>query len=487
MAPDDDQFMRDTDALAWNMEQDPGLRSTIVAVAWLSAPPDGAVLAARLERATRLAPKFRQRPVRTPAGLANPQWVDCDFDLSLHLRRFTAPEPRTDRTVLEFARLEAMTGFDTSRPLWSFTLLDGLEGDRAALVMKVHHSLTDGVGGMQLAMLLFDTTADPAPVDDVPVPATSPAPSGIGLARGALGHLVGRTLGAARTGLTHALPMARESVHHPVRTTLDVVATVSSLGRFVRPMSDTLSPIMTGRSLDRHLDLLQVDLADLKRAGASVGGTVNDAFVAAVTGGLRRYHEQHGAPVGELRVTMPISLRREGDPEGGNRITLERFAVPVGESDPGARVRTTGWRCRAARYEEALPLSDAVAGLLNLLPSGVIGSMLKHVDVLASDVPGAPVPIYLAGAPVTGYFAFGPTTGAALNVTLLSYQGTCCVGCTIDTAAVPDADKLMGCLRDGFDEVLGLAGEHRRAWSPLDGDRSPHGARGPAPSPCVLC
>ena len=84
---------------------------------------------------------------------------------------------------------------------------------------------------------------------------------------------------------------------------------------------------------------------------------------------------------------MPISLRHEGDPTGGNRITLERFALPVGESDPGVRVRMTGWQCRAARYEEALPLSDAVAGILNLLPSGVIGSMLKHVDFLASNVP----------------------------------------------------------------------------------------------------
>jgi hypothetical protein len=238
----------------------------------------------------------------------------------------------------------------------------------------------------------------------------------------------------------------------------------------VAPVSGTLSPIMTRRSLDRHLDLVEVDLADLKRAGAVVGGTLNDAFIASITGGLRRYHELHGAPVDELRVTMPISLRQEGDAEGGNRITLERFVVPVGETDAGARVRLTGWRCRAARHEEALPLSDTVAGLLNLLPAGVIGSMLKHVDFLASDVPGVPVPIFLAGAPVTGYYAFGPTTGAAVNVTLVSYRGTCCIGCTIDTAAVPDPEKLMACLRDGFDEVLALGGDHHPVTSMLAAD-----------------
>jgi diacylglycerol O-acyltransferase len=264
----------------------------------------------------------------------------------------------------------------------------------------------------------------------------------------------------ARTGFGDVVPVARSVVRHPLRSVLDVLATTSSLGRFVAPVSDTLSPIMTRRSLDRYLDLFEVDQADLKRAGGAVGGTLNDAFVAAITGGMRRYHELHAAPVAELRVTMPISLRREGDPEGGNRITLERFTVPVSEADPGARVRMTGWRCRAARYEEALPLSDAVAGVLNLLPSGVIGSMLKHVDFLASNVPGVQLPIYLAGAPVSGYYAFGPTTGAAVNVTMVTYQGTCCIGCTVDTAAVPDPDKLTACLRDGFDEVLALGGDH---------------------------
>ncbi len=459
--------MSDPDALAWNMEHDPGLRSTIVVVVWLEGSPDVDVVMARLERATRLAPRFRQRPVASPGNLSTPQWVDCEFDLSMHLHRIGAPAPRTPTTVIEFARREAMTGFDPSRPLWSFTLIEGLQDDRAALVMKVHHSLTDGVGGMQLAMLVFESTRESAPVEEVPIPTTGSAPSGVGLAGSAIGHNLGRVIGGVRTGISDVVPVASSLVHHPIRSMLDVVATAISLGRFVAPVSDTLSPIMTRRSLNRYLDLFEVDQADLKRAGAAVDGTLNDAFVSAVSGGLRRYHELHNAPVSELRVTMPISLRHEDDPEGGNRITLERFTVPVAEADPAARVQMTGWRCRAARYEEALPLSDAVAGLLNLLPSGVIGSMLKHVDFVASNVPGMRFPIYLAGVSVTGYYAFGPTTGAAVNVTLMTYQGTCCVGCTIDTAAVPDPDRLTNCLREGFDEVLGLGGDHNPVTSLL--------------------
>ena len=113
-----DLFMRDTDAFSWYLEKDPGLRSTIIAVTWLDRSPDFEALSARLDRATRLAPRFRQRPVDPPGRLANPRWTDTDFDLSLHLRRIDAPSPHTPDTVLDFARHEAMTGFDRSRPLW---------------------------------------------------------------------------------------------------------------------------------------------------------------------------------------------------------------------------------------------------------------------------------------------------------------------------------------------------------------------------------
>ena len=165
---------------------------------------------------------------------------------------------------------------------------------------------------------------------------------------------------------------------------------------------------------------------------------------------------------------MPISIRKEGDPAASNRITLARFSVPVGTADPAERVRLTGRRCRAARHERALPLSNSIAGTLNLLPSAVVGSMLKHIDLLASNVPGMTTQLYLGGAPVSGYYAFGPTTGSAVNVTLFTYCGTCCVGITIDAAAVPDCDVLMECLREGFQEVLELASDSRPVGAPLD-------------------
>ena len=468
MSEEAEEFMRGTDAFAWHLEKDPALHSTVVSITWLDRTPDFGVLAARLEAATHKARRFRQRPVEPPARLAPPRWVDVDFDISLHLHQFDSPLPHTSATVIDFARLQTMRAFDLSRPLWEFTLIGHLSGDRAALVMKLHHSLTDGIGGMQLARLLFDVGEEPGPVDHDPeATEPHPAPGTVGLIRESLAYDWSRTFDTIRRGLVTTVPLATRIARHPSGSASDALATVRSIGRFVAPVPDTLSPIMTERSLDRHLDMIAVDLDDLKRAAGSVGGSLNDGFIASVTAGLHRYHERHGAPVEELRMTLPISVRKEDDPAGGNRITLERFKVPMAVLDAGERVRLMGQRCRLARDDRAQPLSNAIAGVLALLPTSVIGSMLKHIDFIASNVPGADIPIFLAGAPVSGHYVFGPTTGTAVNATLLSYDGTCCIGLTIDTAAVPDPAVLVECIGEGFEAVLELAGEHRPVEVPL--------------------
>jgi hypothetical protein len=182
--------------------------------------------------------------------------------------------------------------------------------------------------------------------------------------------------------------------------------------------------------------------------------------MAAVTGGLRRYHERHATPVENLRVTLPISIRKPKDPMGGNRITLIRFAVPVAERDPATRIRELDRLCRAARHERSLHFTDAIAATLNVLPQQVVAGMLKHIDFVASNVPGFTTPAYLVGSRVAGIVSFGPTTGTAANFTLVSHDGTCCVGVNIDTAAVADPEVLVECVREGFDEVLSLAGDH---------------------------
>jgi WS/DGAT/MGAT family acyltransferase len=465
----DSEFMRASDAFSWYQEADPALRSTIVGVAWLDQPPVWPVLRARMDAATRLIPRFRQRVEELPARLAPPRWViDEGFDLSWHLRKVAAPQPRTAASALELARMDAMTGFDRARPLWVFTLVEGLAGDRAALIMKVHHSLTDGQGAVKLTPFVFDRQRTPrARTRTVPPPTAARR----GLAVAGLAHNVNRAIRVARRGILGAVPAGLHVLRDPLGSIRAVVDTVASIGATVAPVREPLSPVMRGRGLGRQLELVTVDLADLKRAATAGGATVNDAFLAGITGGMRRYHQLHGARADQLRVTMPISIRTETDSWASNRITLMRFTLPVAEPDPVTRMRQIDHRARQVRQARSLGFTDAIAGGLDLLPPAAAGSLLKKVDFLASDVIGMPNAIYLAGAKVTGYAAFGPTMGCSANLTMMSYDGACHIGITLDSAAVPDAEDFVECLRAGFEEVAALAGQHGGVRVPIrDGE-----------------
>jgi WS/DGAT/MGAT family acyltransferase len=454
--------VRQTDAFTLSLERDPLLRSTIVAVAVFEKSPDWDVLVDRVDRATRLNPTFRDKLVATPLGLAPPRWeVDPDFDLGFHLRRIEAPAPRTLATVLEHGRNAGMTAFDPERPRWEFTLVEGLTGGRAALVMKVHHALTDGIGGVQIAAQVVDLEPEPADLGPMPEAPVAEARGGLleGL-RDAVGYDLAHAAAMVRTR-AGALPhdVARVA-RDPVGAARDVVRTGLALARFVRPITTTRSPVMSNRRLQWHYETIDVPMAGLRAAGKAADGTINDAFIGAVTGGLRRYHAEHAATVDTLRLTMPISIRQADDPEGGNRVTLVRFDVPVGVEDPRERMREIDDRAAALRADPAIPWSEAVAGVLNLLPVTITAGMLKHVDFLASNVPGMTETIYVGGAPVTAFYAFGPTLGSAANITLMSYKDTCHIGVNTDAGAVPDPELFMACLREGFAEVVDVTGSH---------------------------
>lgn len=450
------------DAFARAMEADPLLRSTIVAVTRYDRVPDWVRLLDRVERATRLAPTFRSRLLGTPLGLATPRWTLApDFDLSWHVRRVAVPAPGTFDAVLHLARQIGMQAFDPARPMWEFTLVEGLDDGGAALILKVHHSMTDGIGGIQLAAHVVDLEEDPdasslGPIP--PLPRSTPVPFGeIGRLVEAVAWDVAQLVRGTRD-VARSIPTAvSTTVRDPMSTVRSVSEVAASVVRFVRPIGETLSPVMRERRLLWNYETLEVPLDGLRAAGAAAGGTVNDAFLAGITGGLRRYHELHDAPVDELRLTMPISIRGADDPEGGNHVTLVRFAVPVSVEDPMERMRRIDEICGQQRREAAIPFSNTIAGVLNLLPSPVLGGMLKHVDFLASNVPGIDVPVYLAGAKLTAFYAFGPTLGSAANITLMSYDGTCYLGINTDAGAVPDPERFVECLREGFDEVLGVA------------------------------
>jgi diacylglycerol O-acyltransferase len=451
-------FMRNTDAFTWAMESDPRLRSTVVTVIVLDKSPDWDEVRNRFDLISRTLPMFRQRVVQSPPP-APPRWEPCpDFDLDFHMRRVTAARPGTLDTVLEIARLAQMDDFDRARPMWKATLVDGLTDGGAAVVCAFHHALTDGVGGVQIGMTLFDLEA--LPRQHNPMPAQSQAPEFSWFSD--VEDILRYDAGLARKALTAAVRSTPSAVYHGMRRPVAAVgtaaATAASVYRTIRPVNRTGSPLMKRRSLVRRLGVHDVPMQQLREAAHRGGGALNDAFIAGVTGGLRRYHEKHGIELGDLHLTMPISLRTDSDEMGGNRITLMRFDVPAGVVDPAERIAEIHRRAGNVRGERSLPYTQLIAGALNLMPRWYIGSILRHVDFVASDVPGIPMPVFLGGAGVLAQYAFGPTIGAALNITLLSYVDVCSFGINVDTGAIPDYDAFHACLVGGFDEVLALAG-----------------------------
>ena len=463
-----DRFMEPTDAWIWYLEQDPLLRFTVTAVTVLDRAPDWDRLVDRFEKATRVAPHFRDRVVSTPFRLAPPRWVtDQDFDLGYHLRRMRAPEPGTLESVLEIARTTAMAGLDRSRPLWEATLVEGVDGDGAALIIKAHHSLTDGVGGMQLALVLFDLEPDADPTDwpEAPTPERLTSAE---LARQAAVHHARRAAGlGARTAAT-ALPTLGRLARDPVATTRGWLRSGGSIARMVRPVGETLSPVMADRGLSWRFRVLDVPFPDLRDAAKATGTTLNDAFLAGITGGMRRYHEQLGHPVAELRVSMPISTRKDGDPVGGNRVAIVRYPVPVDIADPEARLHALHDAASRARNEPAVPHTDAILEVVSPVTPLAVRAMAVHMDFGASNVPGPPFPVHLAGAEALRFYPFGPTGGSAVNITLLSYRGTCCIGVNMDTAAITDGDRFLDCLTEGFAEVLAV-GDGEQQVTPARG------------------
>jgi WS/DGAT/MGAT family acyltransferase len=460
-----DEWMSDADAALWHAERDPRLRSTIALVCELDRLPDRARFDESIAYTLGQIPRLRQRVAEDVLGLAPPRWEDDPhFDPRFHVRFATLGGQGSLRALLDMAEPIAMQAFDKDRPLWELYLVDGLAGGRAGMILKLHHAVSDGMGLVRMTSALVERTRerDPRKAEASADLGRASARSESERLRDAARHRGERQRSSAQRLGRALLGGVAELLRDP-RTALEGAReTLESIGRSLRPVSEPMSPIMRERGMALRLSGFHVPLPDLKRAGEALGGTLNDAFVTAVAGGLRLYHEKRGAPVDELRMTMPINLR-EGDKakKAGNQFAPARFLVPIGITDPGERLREIQSRVREQRGERALPFIDDIMGVINTLPKqaslALLGSMLKAIDFVTSNVPGPRFPVYLAGAKIERMFPFGPPAGAAVNVTLYSYDGVCQIGVNCDRAAVPDAELLTECLEGGFAELMDAA------------------------------
>ena len=447
----------------WYLDKEPALRSTFSNLTILDRPPDIARLRARLAKAVQLVPRLRQRVVSPPVRLAPPEWADDPgFDLDYHVRRLAVAAPGTDRQLFDLAALLGEDPLDRARPLWQFTVIEGLRGGRAALFQKMHHTFTDGEGGMRLSLMFLDIEPDADEAARSDALGDDPEPEGpsgpLDVLRDTIVHRAQRRVRRSRQLVTTAAGAAT----HPMRIPALAEGAVGGARSLVRQALITeaaRSPVWTGRSLRRRLDVLSVPLDEAKRAAKAMGGTVNDLFVAGVAGGAGAYHRAKGAPVDELRMAMPVSTRKEGA-TGQNAFTPTRVLVPAGEADPMARFEEVRRRLGSTKSEPAVGLAEDLAGVLGLLPTSVLVRFAQQqaqtVDFATSNVRGSPVELYIAGAQILANYAMGPTAGTAFNVTLLSYRGSLDMGVHIDTAAVDDPDLLVRCLENAFAELLDL-------------------------------
>jgi diacylglycerol O-acyltransferase / wax synthase len=454
------------DYLLYRGESEPTTRSAFLNVEILDRQADWARLHEALDRASRVVVRMRQKVVIPPIPITSPRWIiDPDFDLDYHLRRVALPAPGTLRQLLDLAEVMLQSPLDTSRALWEALYVEGLESGRAALLMKLSHAITDGLGGIALFEQIYDTEREPGPRPLPPLPIPRDM-SGDDLLRSSLEHLPETAVSASAKLLGGVARTAGRLIRRPAPVVAGAIGFAGSALRVLGGLPAAPSPLLRRRSLVSRTHVLEVPLPDLRGAAKAVGGSVNDAYLAALCGGLGRYHEELGVPVGALPLALPVSLRTGDDPASGNRFAGVTIAAPMGEPDPAERMRLIREQVLTRRGEPAIDVMGRLAPVLSLLPDAVlqpIAARITSADIQASNVPGYAQDTFLAGAKVERQYGMGPLPGVAMMAVLVSRAGVCTLTARYDTASFTEPEQLEKCLQLGLDEVVELGRPRARS------------------------
>lgn len=458
-----ERHMSDVEAMMWNVDKDPFLSSTFGSLTIFDRAPDAVRLANRLRFTVHRVPRLRQRVAPVFGRLAPPVWQDDpEFDLDFHLRRVALPSPGTLRQLFDLATSIVADPFDRTRPLWEFVVVEGLEGGRAAMVQKMHHTITDGEGGIRMSEQFVDIerfAVDP-PVPDEPLADRQPTGSVLDAAIDAVGHGVRRGAGIAGRVLSGGAASLRRPERIP-RLGVEAVDLGRSAVRQLTITDHAHSPLWSTRTLQRRLDVLDVPFDEARRASKALEGSLNDFFVTGVAGAAGDYHRRLGAPVDSLRMAMPVSTRSDRS-AGGNAFVPTRVLVPTGPLAAPERFALVHDALSRTKGERVIGAVGAMAGVVNLLPTSVVVRMARQqvetVDFTTSNVRAAPFDLFIAGAHILANYPLGPLGGTACNVTMMSYRDQLNMGVHTDAGAVSEPDLLRECLVDGFAELLACGG-----------------------------
>jgi diacylglycerol O-acyltransferase / wax synthase len=394
----------------------------------------------------QLVPRLRQLVLCPRVGQGLPLWVDDPgFDLANHVRAVQVSAPGGQQELLGLCDQLCLRLLDRARPLWELWLVTGLAEGRVGLVLKLHHSLADGLAAVQLAGILLDSTADaPSPVAPWQ---PRPAPSGSALLAD---NLAGRSaaLAGALMRLGHPGGLAAQA------RVLAGAGRMAAGGRRHRPRSVLRRPV-GGR---RRLAVVGAQLAEVKAVAHAHGATVNDLLLAAVTGGLRALLVARGTPVDGLTLyaSVPVALRARADTAAlGNQVGLMVVPLPVGEPSPVQRLWQVTQATTQRKHRPELLASLRPVGSLTVLRA--LNRYSRHqriVDLFVTNVPGPQRPLYLLGARLVEAFPVVQVAGnVPLSVAALSYDGQLNIGIQSDPDGLPDLDVFADGLRQSLDQL----------------------------------
>jgi len=426
--------------------------------------------------ALALIPRYRQKLKYIPLE-NHPVWVDDDrFDLDYHLRHTALPRPGRIEQLKALSARIMQQHLDRSRPLWEMWLVEGLEGDRFALISKVHHCMVDGVSGVDL----LTTQLRPTPERRVREPYPyfpRPAPSGLELLR----HEVLRRAALPLTALRDAGQFVREADDVRRDLTVRLRAVAETLGTSLRRASDT--PLNRPIGPHRRFDWLSMELAEIKEVRRALGGSLNDVVLTVVTGAVRRFLERRGVATRGLdfRVMAPVSVWSD-DERGrlGNRVSAWMIDLPVSLPDPRQQLERIAARTRELKESKQAIGADVLTQAAEWTPSTLLAlgarnaTRLLPFNMVVTNVPGPQVPMYLLGARMLEAYPHVPLADhLALGIALLSYDGRIGWGFNADYDLVPDLSLFLDDVRDSFRALRDAAEALAARGAPTPPDAAP--------------
>jgi diacylglycerol O-acyltransferase / wax synthase len=427
------------------------------------------------EQRVHLVRPLRQRAVPVPLGLYQPVWLDDpEFDLDDHVHRASVPEPGGPDELADVVADFMARALDPGRPLWEMVVVEGLAGDRTAVVVKLHHAILDGVSGASLLGAFLDLSPRGRAI---PFPAErwdpEPIPSSVALLRHAAG------------GLARQPEVARDTLRRAVEAIVGVTGHNRELAERgsmppPAPFSAPRTSLNGNLSSRRRFATVKVPLDDVKLVRRAFGGTVNDVLLTAIAGAVRGLLEERGErPDGPLVGFVPVSTRpagagRPGGPSApdsaadvalGNRVSAMLVSLATDVDDPVERLRAIAAASGAAKAQEALLGGDLLEDLARMAVPAVSARVVRWAaglrlfdrlppmfNLVASTVPGPDFDLWCAGSRVAALYPVGPITeGVGLNVTAMSYRGTVYFGLLGCRRLVPDVRRLA----DLVDDELG--------------------------------